>query len=58
MTRHLECTLYRVTQGKTMQHHVSIDEITAYERAGKELLGKADGRDLGHCVYNRRVLQT
>lgn len=51
MTSHFECTLLKVTKGRTVEHRISIDEITADERADKELLGKADGRDMGHCVY-------
>ena len=48
---HFECTIYKVTKTGAIPHRVSIDEITAEERAGKELLGKADGRDIGHGVY-------
>lgn len=46
-----ECTLLKVTKEGTIPHRVSIDEITSGERADKELLGRADGRDIGHCVY-------
>lgn len=51
MRGHFECTLFKFEQGKSTPHRVSIDKITADEREGKEFLGRADGRDLQHCVY-------
>ncbi len=43
--------MYKITQEGSTPHHISLEEITAKEREGKSLLGKADGRDIGHCVY-------
>lgn len=51
MKSHFEITIMGQSSEGNQQHSVSIDEIAAEERAGKELLGKADGRNLGHCVY-------
>lgn len=50
MTAHFESIIHKITKDGTTSHRVSLDEITAEERAGKELIGKADGRDIGHCV--------
>lgn len=51
MTPNFECTLFKFEQGKATPHTILLEEITAGERTGKELLGRADGRDLQHCVY-------
>lgn len=51
MNNHFECTLFKFEQRRATPHTLVLEEITAEERKGKELLGKADGRDLQHCVY-------
>lgn len=51
MINHFECTLFKLKQGKATPHTIMLEEITAEERGGKEFLGKADGRDIVHCVY-------
>ncbi len=51
MNSHFETIITKLTSKRDQQHRVSIDEIAAEERPGKDLIGKAFGRDLGHCVY-------
>lgn len=51
MSRQYECTLFKFEQGKSTPHTILLEEITAEQREDKEFLGKADGRDLQHCVY-------
>ena len=43
--------MHKITQQGVTTHHISLDEITAEERGGKELLGTAAGRDLWHCLH-------
>ena len=46
-----ECTLFKFEHGKAVPYTLSLEEIATDEREDKELLGKAAGRDLSHCVY-------
>ena len=51
MNQHFECTFFGFENGKSTSYTLLLEEIAAHEREEKELLGKAAGRDLGHCVY-------
>jgi len=48
---HFECTLFKFENGKATPYTLSLEEITTNEHEGKELIGKAYGLNINHCVY-------
>lgn len=46
-----EYTIHKQTPTGTVEHQISLEEISADERAGKNKLGEATGIDLSHCIY-------
>jgi hypothetical protein len=46
-----ESVIFKITKDGTTSFNINLEEIAANQREGKELLGQAYGRDLGHCVY-------